>query len=111
MDTNLEDKFCEPCRGGVAPLGISEAQRFLSELSGWDLRDEGKKIYKEYKFSNFVETLEFVNKVGALAEDEGHHPDIAFGWGYANVTIFSHKIEGLHENDFILASKIDLILS
>ncbi len=111
MATNLEDKFCEPCRGGVAPLGISDAQRFLSELSGWDLRDEGKKIYKEYKFSNFVETLEFVNKVGALAENEGHHPDIAFGWGYANVTIFSHKIEGLHENDFILASKIDLILS
>ena len=76
-----------------------------------ELRDEGKKIYKEYKFSNFVETLEFVNKVGALAEDEGHHPDIAFGWGYADITIFSHKIEGLHENDFILASKIDLILS
>ena len=109
MDTNLEDKFCEPCRGGVAPLGISEAQRFLSELSGWDLRDDGKKIYKEYKFSNFVETLEFVNKIGALAEDEGHHPDITFGWGYAKVQIFTHKIKGLVESDFILAAKINKI--
>ena len=111
MDTNLEDKFCEPCRGGVAPLGISEAQRFLSELSGWDLRDEGKKIYKEYKFSNFVETLEFVNKVGDLAEDEGNHPDIAFGWGYAKINITTHAIEGLSDNDFILAAKIDQISS
>ena len=109
MDTNLEDKFCEPCRGGVAPLGISEAQRFLSELSGWDLRDDGKKIYKEYKFSNFVETLEFVNKIGALAEDEGHHPDISLGYGYCLIMIHTHAIKGLSLNDFILATKIDTI--
>ena len=112
--SNLKDKKCVPCEGGVIPLDISEIHKYQKKVDGWDISKDKKKIFflnKKFNFNNFIESQEFINKVGKISEDEGHHPDISFGWGYANITIFSHKIEGLHENDFILASKIDLILS
>jgi len=81
----------------------------LRQTPLWQLVDDGRKIYREFLFNNFLSALAFVNKVGEIAELEQHHPDIEFGWGYARIYIQTHKINGLHENDFILAGKIDLI--
>jgi 4a-hydroxytetrahydrobiopterin dehydratase len=103
----LTEKTCVPCRGGVPPLGEGEAQKFLAQTPGWELRAQGKQIERTFKFKNFREALGFVDAVGGLAEEEGHHPDIAFGWGYATISLHTHKIKGLHENDFIMAAKIN----
>ncbi len=104
--SELAARECVPCRGGVPPLKGEEIQNLLSQLTGWDVAGE-HHLGKEYKFRNFRETLDFVNRVGELAEQQGHHPDICFGWGRAEVTIWTHKIDGLTESDFILAAKID----
>jgi 4a-hydroxytetrahydrobiopterin dehydratase len=104
--TGLTEKTCVPCRGGVPPLAEDEAENFLGQTPGWELR-EGKRIERTYKFKNFREALGFVDRVGALAEGEGHHPDITFGWGYATISLHTHKIKGLHENDFIMAAKVN----
>lgn len=93
----------------MPPLTEAEAQVFLAHTPGWALMENGKRIERRYDFKNFVQSLAFVNQVGALAEEEGHHPDITFGWGYATISIFTHKIQGLHENDFIMAAKINRI--
>ena len=103
----LARKTCTPCRGGVPPLEPEAAKRFLADVSGWLLSEDARKIERGFRFANFKEALAFVGHVGALAEAEGHHPDIAFGWGYATVSLQTKKIKGLHENDFILAAKID----
>jgi 4a-hydroxytetrahydrobiopterin dehydratase len=79
----------------------------MDQVPGWTLSDAGDRLNRKVTFDDFVTALDFVNKVGALAEEEGHHPDISFGWGYADITVFTHKIQGLHENDFILAAKIN----
>ena len=105
--TDLAGKTCVPCRGGVPPMERNEAERYLREAPGWDLMDQGKRIERKLTFKNFEQALAFVNRVGGLAEDEGHHPDITFGWGYATVSLHTHKIKGLHENDFIMAAKIN----
>jgi 4a-hydroxytetrahydrobiopterin dehydratase len=107
MTTDLVEKVCTPCQGGIAPLGADEAARYLAEVPGWTLIDEGSAIERTYRFGNFREALAFVDRIGALAESEGHHPDISFGWGYAKVSLQTKKIKGLHENDFIMAAKID----
>lgn len=107
MVKELSLKTCVPCRGGIPPLEISEARQFLAETPGWQLQEGAGYIKRRFEFSDFAESQSFVNKVGQLAEVEGHHPDIEFGWGYAEVKIFTHKINGLHENDFILAAKIN----
>ncbi|MDH5545373.1 MAG: 4a-hydroxytetrahydrobiopterin dehydratase [Gammaproteobacteria bacterium] len=103
----LDSKHCVPCRGGIPPLEEEQAQSLLKQVPKWALIDNATKIRRRFAFDNFAESLAFVNKVGQIAEDEGHHPDITFGWGYAEVIIYSHKIGGLHENDFILAHAID----
>ena len=108
MNQDLASKKCVPCEGGVEPINLAHAQEYLKQLnSDWQIIDNGRKIRREFKFKNFKETLNFVNKVGEIAENEGHHPDIEFGWGYVNITLFTHAINGLFENDFILAAKID----
>lgn len=104
--SELSSRQCVPCRGGVPPLGGDEIQRLLSQLNGWEVVRE-HHLKKNYGFSNFAEALKFVNRVGELAEEQGHHPDICFGWGKVEVTIWTHKIDGLTESDFILAAKID----
>lgn len=106
---SLTAKTCVPCQGGLAPLTKEQAEGYLGEASGWTLIESGSRIERRFKFGNFVDALAFVNKLGALAEEEGHHPDIAFGWGYCNVVFFTHKIGGLHENDFIMAAKANLL--
>lgn len=104
---SLSAKTCTPCQGGVEPMSEERAQAMMSQVPGWKLADSAKRIVRRFDLKNFAEALEFVNKIGALAEEEGHHPDILFGWGYVTVEIFTHKIGGLHENDFILAAKIN----
>ena len=111
MPNTLAAKSCTPCRGGIPPLTIKEAQGYLAQAPGWDLLDDGRKIQRTYRFKNFREALGFVQRAGELAEAEGHHPDIAFGWGYATVSLQTKKIKGLHENDFIMAAKLDDLLS
>ncbi len=103
----LTDKTCVPCRGGTAPLTIEGAAGYRGQVPEWALTQDATRIERHFKFANFAEALKFVNQVGDLAESEGHHPDIAFGWGYAHLTLYTHKIKGLHENDFIMAAKID----
>ena len=105
--SDLAGKTCVPCRGGVPPLEKTAAEGYLEDAPGWALMDGAKRIERKFTFKNFKESLAFVNQVGAVAEDEGHHPDISFGWGYATVALHTHKIKGLHENDFIMAAKIN----
>jgi 4a-hydroxytetrahydrobiopterin dehydratase len=103
----LKNKKCIPCEGGVEPLNLGKSQELLEELEGWLLQDN-KYIEKVFSFKDFKEALAFVNKIGVLAENEGHHPDILlFNWNKVKVTLFTHTISGLSENDFILAAKID----
>src|SRR3984893_16074716 len=98
-------------RSNGPPLARDEALRFQAQAPDWELRDEARRIERTFRFHNFREALAFVQGVGELAETEGHHPDISFGWGYATVSLSTKKIKGLHENDFIMASKIDRMLS
>ena len=110
--TDLKEKKCVPCEGGVPPLDLSEIHKYQKKIDGWDVKPNEKKIYcleKNFKFKNFSDSQIFVNKVGEISVKENHHPDISFGWGYAKVTVTTHAIEGLSENDFILAAKIDQI--
>ena len=107
MVDTLVGKSCTPCKGGIPPLTAQEAERFHRQVPKWELRDDAGQIERTYRFKNFGEALAFVQKVVGLAETEGHHPDIRFGWGYAKVALQTKKIKGLHENDFIMAAKID----
>jgi 4a-hydroxytetrahydrobiopterin dehydratase len=104
---SLTAKSCVPCRGGVAPLGRADAEHLLAETPGWALTDEATRIERTFRFPDFAAAMAFVVAIGQLAESEGHHPDIAFGWGYARVVFYTHKIKGLHENDFIMAAKVN----
>ena len=110
MAEQLVEKVCTPCRGGVPPLIREEAARYLGLVQGWELLDDARLIRRTYRFGNFQEALTFAGKIGELAEAEGHHPDVCFGWGYARVSLQTKKIKGLHENDFIMAAKIDRLL-
>ena len=108
--SNLKDKKCAPCEGGVIPFDISEIHKYQKMVDGWDISKDTKGIFflsKKFNFNNFIESQKFVNKVGEISENEGHHPDILFGWGYAEIKITTHAIKGLSENDFILAAKND----
>ena len=104
--SELASRQCIPCRGGVPPLKGEDIAKLQSQLTDWQVIDE-HHLRKEFKFKNFREAQNFVSRVGDLAEEQGHHPDICFGWGRADITIWTHKIDGLTESDFILAAKID----
>ena len=104
---DLASKKCIPCTEGTSPLGKKDQQELLSELSdGWRIV-QGHHLENEYRFGDFREALSFTNRVGEIAEEAGHHPDIYLSWGKARVTIWTHKIDGLSEADFVLAAKID----
>src|ERR1041385_1590798 len=103
----LVGKTCTACRGDEPPLDPATAKRMMKHAPDWSLLDDGRRIERSFRFPDFRDALRFVDKVGALAEAEGHHPDINFGWGYATISLYTHKIKGLHQNDFILAAKID----
>ena len=111
---DLLKKKCKPCEGGVIPFDISEIHKYQKKVDGWDIIKNEKKIYfleKKFLFKNFLESQKFINYVSNISEEEGHHPDIIFGWGYAKIKITTHAIDGLTENDFILAAKIDQLLN
>jgi 4a-hydroxytetrahydrobiopterin dehydratase len=104
--TALADKTCVPCRGGVPPLAGEELKKLAQQLPHWKVAD-AHHITRTFTFPDFRQALEFVNKVGEIAETQGHHPDIFLTWGKAEITTWTHKINGLTESDFILAAKID----
>lgn len=104
--TELAKKVCVPCKGGVPPLSGRELTGLLDQVHGWTVVGE-HHIQKEFKFPNFAKALEFVNLTGALAEEQGHHPDIYLAWGKVEIKLWTHKIDGLTESDFIMAAKID----
>ena len=109
---DLANKKCVPCEGGIPAFDIKEIHKYLKKIDGWEVKNDNSDNYyllKQFKFENFLESQKFINAVSKIAEEEGHHPDISFGWGYAKIKIFTHAIKGLAESDFILASKIDQI--
>ena len=109
---DLINKKCVPCEGGILPLDMSEIHKYQKKVDGWSITKNEKKVYsleKNFVFKNFISSQNFIIKVGEISEQENHHPDISFGWGYAKILITTHAIEGLSENDFILAAKIDQI--
>lgn len=110
MNTSLQNKKCKPCEGGVKPLMPDEYETFLrNEIIGWVAVDK-KMIEKKFTFKNFKQALGFINKVGAIAEEEGHHPDILlYDFRKVKIMLTTHAIGGLSENDFILAAKIDTL--
>ena len=106
---DLASRECVPCRGGIPPLTPEQREPLLAQLSGWQVVD-GHHLKKEYTFKNFVEALAFVNRVGVVAEHNGHHPDLYLTWGKVRIEIFTYKIDGLTESDFVLAAKCDHVL-
>ena len=107
MTSDLAAKSCVPCRGGVPPLEGEEIQSLLAQLgNGWTVVDD-HHIQKNYKFKDFADALGFTNRIGVIAEEQGHHPDIYLAWGKVGITIWTHKIDGLTESDFVLAAKCD----
>jgi 4a-hydroxytetrahydrobiopterin dehydratase len=109
MAIALVEKSCTPCRGGIPPLTREGAESFHVQAPDWSLLDEARRIERTYRFKNFREAFAFVERAAALAEAQFHHPDISFGWGFATVSLRTKKIKGLHENDFIMAAKLDRI--
>jgi 4a-hydroxytetrahydrobiopterin dehydratase len=107
---DLASMECVPCRGGVPPMAHDEVASYLDDLGGeWRAVDD-HHLEREYRFKNFRRALDFTNRVGELAEAVGHHPDIELGWGRVKLTVFTHKIGGLHEADFVFAAKADAVL-
>ena len=110
--SDLADKKCVPCEGGIPSFDTTEIHKYLKKVDGWDVKKKESETYfleKNFTFQDFIESQKFVNKVSGIAEKEGHHPDIYYGWGYAEIKIFTHAIKGLHESDFVLAAKVDRI--
>ena len=106
---SLAEKECVPCRGGVPPLTAEERAPLLAQLEDWEVVD-GHHLSKTYAFADFVSALAFVNRVGEVAEHNGHHPDVYLAWGKVRLDIWTHKIDGLTESDFVLAAKCDRLL-
>ncbi len=106
MSESLAERRCVPCRGGVPPLSLEEVTRLLGQVEGWQAPGS-RRLTKSLEFSNFVTALDFVNHVGRLAEEQGHHPDLHLAWGKVGVELWTHKIDGLTESDFVMAAKID----
>ena len=109
MASELAAKQCVPCRGGLPPLEAAAIETLLRQLGGDWRVVEGHHLEKEYRFPDFAEALAFTNRTGAIAEEQGHHPDIHLSWGRVRLQIWTHKIDGLTESDFILAAKMDAI--
>ena len=110
--TELYNKKCIPCEGGIPAFDVSEIHKYLKKVDGWNVNQDKNNNYfisKKFNFKNYIESEKFILEVGKIAETEGHHPDISFGWGYAEIKISTHAIKGLAESDFILAAKIDKI--
>lgn len=108
-EPSLAERSCIPCRGGVPPLPEVDYQPLLAQVPQWNVV-EGHHLQRNYKFDDFLSALDFVNRAGAIAEEQGHHPEITIGWGHALVEVWTHKIDGLTESDFVLAAKFDQLV-
>jgi len=106
---DLQDKSCVPCQGGIAPLRAKAAKAMLADVDGWQLIADATQLRRSFTFKSFVAAQQFAVRVGELAEAENHHPDISYGWGYCSIVFYTHKIGGLHANDFIMAAKVNAI--
>ncbi|PCH60771.1 MAG: pterin-4-alpha-carbinolamine dehydratase [Gammaproteobacteria bacterium] len=106
---SLQSKACVPCQGGIPPITEDVARGMMKDIPVWRLIDNARKLERGFEFKNFAQAMQFANRVGAISEEENHHPDITFGWGYCTVIFFTHKIGGLHENDFIMAAKVSVL--
>jgi 4a-hydroxytetrahydrobiopterin dehydratase len=106
---DLASKTCVPCRGGIPPLSADEARELLSKALEWSLEENGTRLKRRFEFEDFVKAMAFVNRVADIAEEQGHHPDIAIHWNKVDLVLWTHAIGGL-ENDFILAAKVDRLL-
>ncbi len=105
----LENKACVPCQGGIPPMAAADAEALLPAIAGWQLNEDATSLSRTFRFDNFMQAQTFAVRVGKISEAENHHPDISYGWGYCNVRFYTHKIGGLHENDFIMAAKVNTI--
>ena len=110
MVSQLANKECVPCRGGTPPLSRDEVEDLLRELDGWTVEQE-YHLTRPYKLPDFAQALAFVNRIGRIAEEQNHHPDIYLAWGKVRVEVWTHKIKGLTESDFIFAAKVDAALA
>ena len=108
-EDSLAQRSCAPCRGGVPPLSEEQFRPLLAEIPEWSVI-EGHHLVRDFRFSDFNSALDFTNRAGAVAEEQGHHPEITVGWGHAEVKIWTHAIDGLTESDFILAAKFDRLI-
>ncbi len=105
----MQQRRCEPCRGGIPPLTQQQAEQYLEEVPGWTLIESATRLRRSFSFDNFMQAQAFACQVGELAEEQNHHPDICYGWGYCTVVFYTHKIGGLHENDFIMATLVNAL--
>jgi 4a-hydroxytetrahydrobiopterin dehydratase len=110
MAQSLADRSCAPCKGGTPPLDADQINPLLSQLTGWQV-EEGRRLHKGYRFKNWVEAVDFVNAVTPVAEAEGHHPDLNVSWGKVEAVLWTHKIGGLSESDFVMAAKLDRLFA
>ncbi len=106
--TDLANKTCVPCKGDTLPLQSDEIESLRRQIPEWEIVED-HHLKRTFRFKNFKEALRFFNEVGGIAEEQGHHPDIGFGWGFAEVTVWTHKINGLTESDFVFAAKVERI--
>ena len=109
MNIDLKKQKCQACSGNTPKFDDQQISEHLGKLENWSVNDEQKMIYKKFKFKTFKQALNFTNKVGELADKEGHHPDVSLGWGYSLIMLHTHAIKGLSINDFIMAAKIDIL--
>jgi len=107
---DLASRSCVPCRGGIPPLTREEAGELLARAPEWRLEENGTRLRRRFEFEDFKKAIAFVNRVADIAEEQGHHPDIAIHWNKVDLVLWTHKIGGLHENDFILAAKVNRLL-
>jgi len=107
---DFASKTCVPCRGGIPPLTQDEAGELLARAPEWSLEENGTRLTRRFEFEDFKKAIAFVNRVADIAEEQGHHPDIAIHWNKVDLVLWTHKIGGLHENDFILAAKVNRLL-
>ena len=110
MSASLKNETCKPCETGVGKLSGGEARKLIGQLPEWELSSDGSTITRYIEYKNFARALEVVNKISAIAEKEQHHPDIGFGWGYVDISLTTHAVDGLTKNDFISAAKYDEVV-
>lgn len=109
MTSPLTARHCVPCGKDAQRVPPAQAEALMAQLPHWEFREDGRRLERDFKFGDFAAAFAFVSRIAHLAEAEGHHPDLAFGWGYVNVSLQTHAIVGLHENDFIMAAHIDAL--